>query len=156
MPTRRPLQGPEDEGGWAIASAWGILGASRPLVVPPLSEAALQALFAPYCGGLAREADLLAALRTLKSLGFDGLRPVDGGLDHRYLLRWSAVHAPLESTSCQMRFPDRTELVYEFDLVTHQLVQWLMDCRLAEDGQLDLPDSFWQWLLLGADPSDQA
>ena len=87
-------------------------------------------------------------------MNFQGLRPVEGGSDHHYRLSWSVVRAPLEATPCQLRFPDRKEVVYEFELVTHQLVQWLMDCRVTEAGPQDLPDSFWQWLLLGADPSD--
>ena len=44
---------------------------------------------------------------------------------------------------------------YQFSLPTAQLVIWLMDWLEAggQSGQpADLPESFWQWLLLGLDP----
>ena len=45
---------------------------------------------------------------------------------------------------------------YRFDLVTHQLVSWLMqvDDQVGERG--DLPDAFWQWLLVGIDQDDDS
>ena len=63
------------------------------------------------------------------------------------------MRSPLEATTCRLRFPERSDLLYDFELVTHQLVSWLMDCREEEHGSVDLPDAFWQWLLLGADPA---
>ena len=124
--------------------------------MPPLSEAALRALFAPYCGGVAREAELLAALQRLNQQEIQGFRSVEGGLGHPYILSWVAVRSPLETTRCNLRFPERSDLLYDFELVTHQLVSWLMDCREEEHGSVDLPDAFWQWLLLGADPGVEA
>ena len=134
--------------GFSLGHPWG----PRPLAVPPLSDAALQALFAPYCGGVARETELLAALQLLNQGEMQGFRPVEGGLGHPYVLRWPAVRSPLEPTSCQLRFPERPELHYDFELVTHRLVSWLMDCREEAHGSVDLPDGFWQWLLVGVDP----
>jgi hypothetical protein len=84
------------------------------------------------------------------------LRP-EGG--HRFRLTWNAAPSPLELSPCTLRFPAIPEVHYGFDLPTHHLVQWLMDCRAqggAEPGldghPADLPASFWQWLLLGAIP----
>ena len=156
MPMRLPLQGLGGEGVWAMASAWGILGAQGSEAVPPLSEAALRALFAPYCGGIAREAELLAALQRLSQQEIQGFRSVEGGLGHLYILSWLAVRSPMETTTCRLRFPERPDLLYDFELVTHQLVSWLMDCREEEHGSVDLPDGFWQWLFLGADPAVEA
>ncbi|MEC8213946.1 MAG: type IV pilus biogenesis protein EbsA [Cyanobacteriota bacterium] len=139
-----------------MASAWGILGERRSRALPPLSDAALRALFAPYCGGVAREVELLAALQLLNQQQLQGFRSVEGGLGHPYTLSWLAVRSPLETTRCNLRFPERPDLLYDFELVTHQLVSWLMDCREEEHGSVDLPDGFWQWLLLGADPAVEA
>ena len=140
------------EQGWAIASAWGILGESRPAVVPPLPDIALQALFAPYCGGLAREGELQVALQVLIQMRFQGRRPVDGGIGHTYAVSWTAVRSPLEATQCRLEFVERPDLEYRFELVTHQLVSWLMDRTGLDDGSMDLPDAFWHWLLVGTDP----
>ena len=118
-----------------------------------MSQPALLALYAPYCGGLSGEEDLSAALTILQSQSFDGLRPVEGAPGHAYRLSWSGGQAPLETISCCLKFPSHPSLNYSFELVTHQLVSWLMDCREEEHGSVDLPDAFWQWLLLGADPA---
>ena len=48
---------------------------------------------------------------------------------------------------------------YSFDIPTHRLVLWLMDGLAAADGDagvVDLPDSFWHWLILGLEPEAQA
>ncbi len=121
-------------------------------MVPPFNDPALRALFAPYCGGLARERELEAALERLIALAFHGLRPVAGANGHPYVLRWEAVRAPMELTSCELEFPEKPELHYRFELVTHQLVTWLMDGADPAGQNLDLPDAFWQWLLVGSDP----
>ena len=31
---------------------------------------------------------------------------------------------------------------------THQLVVWLMDCSHLQPSEPDLPNGFWQWLLI--------
>ena len=149
---RRPNHGLFGDERCAIRSASAILGVSRVSLVPPFSDPALRALFAPYCGGLAREPELEDALQRLRGLGFHGLRPVAGANGHRYILRWESVQAPMELTRCDLDFPENPELHYRFELVTHQLVAWLMDCSDAEGQGVDLPDAFWHWLLIGSDP----
>ena len=126
---------------------------SSPQMTPRLSDAALLALFAPYCGGLAREADLTEALHILAGGRLDGLRPVHGSRGHLFQLSWSSVHAPLEIAHCELAFPDQPQITYRFELLTHQLVDWLMDRSDSGGTALDLPDSFWRWLLTGADPA---
>lgn len=122
-------------------------------MTPRLSDAALLALFAPYCGGLAREPDLQEALRILAGCRLDGLRPVHGSRGHLFRLSWSSVHAPLEVAHCELAFPDQPQITYRFELLTHQLVDWLMDRSDSGGSASDLPDSFWRWLLTGADPA---
>ena len=119
----------------------------------PLSEAALQALFAPYCGGLSRASDLQSALRLLERRSIQGCRPVEGGSGHPFTISWGTARSPLESVQCSLRFADHAHLLYDFQVETHQLVTWLMDCTRPDGGELDLPDGFWHWLLLGEDPS---
>lgn len=121
-----------------------------------MSQPALLALYAPYCGGLSGEEDLSAALTILQSQSFDGLRPVEGASGHAYQLSWTGGQAPMETISCRLTFPAHPSLDYRFDLVTHQLVSWLMqvDDRVGETG--DLPDAFWQWLLVGSDQDDDS
>ena len=123
-------------------------------MVPPFSDPALRALFAPYCGGLTRERELEAALQRLIALAIHGLRPVEGASGHPYILRWESVRAPMEFTRCGLEFPEKPELHYAFELITHQLVTWLMDCSESADQGVDLPDAFWQWLLTGTDPAE--
>ena len=36
----------------------------------------------------------------------------------------------------------------DFELCTYQLVAWLMDRSGADQGEPDLPNDFWQWLLI--------
>ena len=54
---------------------------------------------------------------------------------------------------CELAFPDQPTITYRFELLTHQLVDWLMDRSDSGGAGSDLPDSFWRWLLTGADPS---
>ena len=122
-------------------------------MTPRLSDAALLALFAPYCGGLTREPDLQEALQILAGCYLDGLRPVHGSRGHLFQLSWSSVHAPLEIARCELTFPDQPQITYRFELLTHQLVDWLMDRSDSDGTGFDLPDSFWRWLLTGADPA---
>ena len=117
-----------------------------------VSDAALLALFAPCCGGLTREQDLRSALQTLLLGRFRGVRPREGTQGHAFQLSWESGCAPLEMTTCQLDLPDTPAKPYRFELVTHQLVLWLMDGLAVEPGKADLPDAFWVWLLVGTDP----
>ena len=138
-----------------MGPAWGILEATGPC--PAVSDAAQLVLFAPYCGGVSRERDLATALQILRRGELQGRRPVAGTVGHPYQLSWDGVAAPLEILACQLRFPGHPEGDVDFDLVTHQLVAWLMDCSDAPPSEPDLPDGFWQWLLIeGGDAPQQA
>ena len=123
-------------------------------------SAGLVALFAPYCQGSARPAELERALETLARGSCSGVRQLKPAGQRPFELRWRAGVAPSE--------PAQLELVVEADptrpspalpgasyacsVATSQLVLWLMDCR-EQDGSMDLPESFWQWLLLGLEPT---
>ena len=113
-----------------------------------MSDAAQWVLFAPYCGGVSREADLAAALQILERGELQGRRPVAGIDGHSYALCWDGVAAPLEQLDCQLRFPGHPEGDVDFAVLTHQLVAWLMDCSQPQQSEPDLPDGFWQWLLI--------
>ena len=134
-----------------MGSAWAILVGNRSPVFASVSDVALLALFAPYCGGLTREQDLRSALQTLLAGEFRGIRPREGMDGHAFQLSWEGGHAPLEIATCQLVLPETTVQPYRFELVTHQLVLWLMDCSIREAGNQDLPDAFWTWLLIGTD-----
>ena len=75
----------------------------------------------------------------------------EGTQGHAFQLTWKGGHAPLEMASCQLVLTASRADPYRFELVTHQLVQWLMDCTVGEPEQGDLPDEFWVWLLVGTD-----
>ena len=92
----------------------------------------------------------------LQSQSFDGLRPVEGAPGHAYRLSWTRGEAPLETISCRLKFPAHPSLNYSFDLVTHQLVSWFMQVDLQDGKSGDLPDAFWQWLLVGTDQDDDS
>ena len=81
-----------------VAGPWSQLAASLGPPCPKrcgaLSEAALQALFAPYCGGLSRTSDLLGALQLLQRGSVQGRRAVEGGAGHRYSIRWGSSFPP--------------------------------------------------------------
>jgi len=113
-----------------------------------VSDVAQQVLFAPYCGGVTREQDLSLALQTLSSGKLMGRRPVSGLDGYRFELRWSGVLAPMERLDCQLRFPGHPEGDLDFAVTTHQLVIWLMDCSHLQPSEPDLPNGFWQWLLI--------
>ena len=121
-----------------------------------MSQPALLALYAPYCGGLSGEEDLSAALTILQSQSFDGLRPVEGAPGHAYRLSWTGGQAPLETISCRLRFHSHPSLNYSFELVTHQLVSWFMQVQIQDGMDRDLPDEFWQWLLVGTEQDDDS
>jgi hypothetical protein len=45
---------------------------------------------------------------------------------------------------------------YRFELPTHQLLSWLIQWQAKATragSSADLPESFWQWLILGLEPS---
>ena len=117
-----------------MGSAWAILVGKRLLVSGSVSDVALLALFAPYCGGLAREQDLRSALHTLLAGKFQGIRPREGTDGHAFHLSWEGGHAPLENATCQLVLPETTFQPYRFELVTHQLVLWLKDRSIGEPG----------------------
>ena len=109
------------------------------------SAAALVPLFAPYCGGVGP--GLQQALQQLLAQRFSGERSLQGGNAHPYELRWSGGLAPLETTPCELVFPQQGDVRYNFAVPTHRLLGWL-----AEAGDSDLPDRVWQWLILGVEP----
>ena len=111
----------------------------------PSGDAQL-ALFAPYCGGLRREQALRHALEQLPLGQFEGERARSDAEPYRYELSWSPANAPLQACRCVLRFQDRGDQRYPFECSAHQLLDWLM--QVVEAGRQDLPDSFWQWLLL--------
>ena len=113
-----------------------------------LSDDALQVLFAPYCGGLARSEALLHALRLLQGQKLEGCRPVAGADGHGFVLSWSDERAPLDVIHCQLFFPTQPDASRKFSLPTHQLVSWLMDCSASVGEKPDLPDAFWSWVLV--------
>lgn len=121
-----------------------------------MSQPALLALYAPYCGGLSAEDELRTALTILQSQLFEGCRLVQDSPGHAYRLSWDGGQAPLERLSCRLSFPAHPERQYRFELVTHQLVSWLMQVDQSNGPNADLPDGFWHWLLRGSDPTDDS
>ncbi len=111
----------------------------------PSGDAQL-ALFAPYCGGLRREQALRMALERLPLGQFEGERARSDAKPHHYALSWSPAMAPLQQCRCELLFQDGLEQLYRFECPAHQLLDWLM--QAVESGRQDLPDTFWQWLLL--------
>ena len=142
-----------------MAPAWAILVGIRLGMSASVSDAALLALFAPYCGGLAREDALREALKLLQQQQFHGTRPLQGAAGHRFQLGWTGQRAPLETVACELTFPDQPGVHYSFELSAHQLVSWLMERSADGSGEgsagamaaPDLPDAFWQWLLVGTE-----
>ncbi|MGE4582191.1 MAG: type IV pilus biogenesis protein EbsA, partial [Synechococcus sp.] len=64
--------------------------------------------------------------------------------------------APLETISCYLTFSSNPSLNYSFELVTHELVSWLMQVDVQNGKSGDLPDAFWQWLLVGTEQDDDS
>ncbi len=71
-----------------------------------------------------------------------------GSDGHPYELRWNGVAAPMEMLECQLCCPGHPEGDFDFAVITHQLVVWLMDCSHLQPSEPDLPNGFWQWLLI--------
>ena len=124
---------------------------NRSPVSASVTDVAFLALFAPYCGGLTREQDLRSALQTLLAGEFQGVRPREGMDGHAFQLSWEGGPAPLEIATCQLVLAGTIVQPSRFELVTHQLVVWFMDCSIGEAGNRDLLDAFWTWLLIGTD-----
>lgn len=114
------------------------------------SAVVLLPLFAPYWGGL--EPALEQALLLLLQGSFAGERCLDGGQRRAYLLEWDAVRAPLEPTPCALTFPEHPAIRYAFAMPAHRLLRWLAGAQASEPA-VDLPDDFWQWLILGEETS---
>ena len=122
-------------------------------------SAALVALFAPYCQGTARLARLEQALELLQRSELRGCRRLRPEGERAFLLRWQAGVAPQEPAQLELEVvmaAASEPACYQFSRPTAQLVIWLMDWLEAGErsGQpADLPESFWQWLILGLEPT---
>lgn len=119
------------------------------------------ALFAPYCQGLTRQQDLERALELISAGGVDGQRALRPAGSRPFQLQWQAGASPLEPAQVMLRVaaaPEGSGAEYSFELPTHRLVLWLMDALAAAPpgGALDLPESFWCWLILGLTPAAEA
>ena len=115
---------------------------------PAVPDAAQLVLFAPYCGGVSREQDLSTALQILSCGELKGRRPVAGIDGYPFELRWHVVAAPMERLDCQLRFHGHPVRDVDFVVITLQLVAWLMDRSHRQPSEPDLPNGFWQWLLM--------
>ncbi|MEN9767641.1 type IV pilus biogenesis protein EbsA [Vulcanococcus sp.] len=119
-------------------------------------SAGLVALFAPYCQGGVRAEALGMALDLLAVGQLRGMRPLRPAGERPFVLRWTPGVAPLEPAQVELMVGGEGSAHYSFSLATHQLVLWLMDWLAAggsETQAADLPESFWQWLLLGREPT---
>jgi len=123
-----------------------------------MSEA-LVALYAPYCQGMARRQHLQRALELLATGSLQGERHLRPSGARPFSLSWRAADSPLDPSAASLRFaggPDLAAQEYNFELPTYRLVLWLMDWVAAGGSPslpVDLPDSFWRWLILGLDPA---
>ena len=124
---------------------------TAPADMAPADMVPLVPLFAPYCGGMAKQSELLQALGSLAQGSWQGARQLEGGRTHPYRLEWQGESAPLEMLRCRLLFPALPELGYRFTLPAHQLVLWLVQ----REGD-DLPQAFWRWLLLGQPMAGEA
>jgi len=123
-----------------------------------MSEA-LVALFAPYCKGSTRPGAVDEALRLLASGELQGFRQLRPEGQRTFTLRWQPGVAPLEPSHVQLEVRRDEAAVpfhYRFQIPTHRLVAWLMEWQAvvrATGSPADLPESFWQWLILGREPT---
>ena len=122
-------------------------------------SAALVALFAPYCQGVAHRARLEQALDLLARSELRGRRLLRPEGERRFVLGWQAGVAPREpaQVTLEVEMPGAAApVLYRCSLSTAQLVIWLMDwleAGGAAQQPADLPESFWQWLILGLEPT---
>ena len=122
-------------------------------------SAALVALFAPYCQGTAHQARLEQALELLSRAELRGRRQLRPAGERPFVLRWQAGVAPREPAQLELQVETadlKDPATYQFSLPTAQLVIWLMDWLEAGGSAqqpADLPESFWQWLILGIEPT---
>ncbi len=120
-------------------------------------SAALVALFAPYCQGAADPVALERGLQLLAQGSLQGQRLLRPAGQRPFVLQWQPGVAPLEPAQVQLSVQGvglEQPVVYRFELPTHRLLQWLMawQARGGASGQpADLPEAFWQWLILGLD-----
>jgi hypothetical protein len=117
-------------------------------------DAAQVALYAPYCSGISREEILDQALQLMAKGRVAGQRHLRFGEPHTFELRWQSGSSPLERSKCDLSFPQIPEVLYSFNVPTHQLVLWLMDLiqTRGHGVEQDLPENFWRWLLVGEIP----
>lgn len=117
-------------------------------------DAAQVALYAPYCCGISREEILDEALQLVNKGRVSGQRHLRFGEPHTFELRWQSGASPLERSKCDLSFPQIPEVLYSFNVPTHQLVLWLMDLiqSRGDGAEPDLPENFWRWLLVGEIP----
>jgi len=117
------------------------------------------ALYAPYCHGMARRQDLEGALALLASGTLLGERHLRPSGSRRFRMTWRPGPSPLDQAGVALQFedgPDLPTLDYSFELPNYRLVLWLMDWVAgggSPSNPVDLPDSFWRWLILGLDPA---
>ena len=122
-------------------------------------SAALVALFAPYCYGAKGASDIDAALQLLALGTLEGQRCLRPQGERPFTLRWQPGVAPLELAQVQLEVRSAEHapaVLYSFELPTHQLLSWLIEWQAivpGAGGLADLPESFWQWLILGLDPT---
>jgi len=120
-------------------------------------SAALVALFAPYCQGAADPVALERGLQLLAEGSLQGQRLLRPAGQRPFVLQWQPGVAPLEPAEVQLSVQSvglEQPVLYRFELPTHRLLQWLMawQARGGAAGQpADLPEAFWQWLILGLD-----
>lgn len=122
-------------------------------------SAALVALFAPYCQDEPGDVAIDAALQLLATGQLTGQRCLRPQGQRPFTLRWQPGLAPQELSQVELEVmggqPDAA-VHYRFELPTHQLVSWLIKWQAKATGtesSADLPESFWQWLILGLEPS---
>ena len=116
-------------------------------------------LYAPYCQGSLRRPELEEALALLASGGLQGARRLRPSGSRPFRMHWQPVESPLAFTAVSLVFeppPGAAAagplLQYSFSVPSHRLVLWLMDRRSSPDPPqplVDLPESFWSWLILG-------
>ena len=120
-------------------------------------SAALVALFAPYYQGAADPSALEQGLQLLALGSLQGQRRLRPDGQRPFQLQWQPGVAPLEPAQVQLSVQGHgleQPALYSFELPTHRLLHWLMAWQAAGGafGELaDLPEPFWQWLILGLD-----